>query len=296
MAAVRFVVACSCFVVLAATVVAQSPVLIDIHQLPDVEVDGKQVKIHSQGLYVTEQDYIVTGRIDTPPRRPVVIRFPREDLNSYEFLDLGPIDHGNAGLNHPGGFDRDQQGVFWIPLSTSHRRGPTIVVGIKLSERKLPANVSEIHESFEVPDHLGAICCLNEGRLLAANWDTNTVYLINSSTGKVEEQIPHDQFFGNANGVHLAVQDWKFDRKSKLVIAGGIDKSPARKPQESGAVVAWIDPVLRKITKLIRLDARADVARPLTNEGMSLRNGKLFLLPEDFGHGAKILSFSLQLD
>jgi hypothetical protein len=293
MADVRIVVACFCTAVLNCTAIAQQPELIGIQKLPDVKIDGKAVKIHTQGLYVTRRDYIVTGRVDTPPRRPVVIRFPRDDLQGYEVLDLSAIDTSKANLDHPGGFDRDEYGVFWIPLSTSHRRGPTVILGLKLNDGNLPSDVSELHKSFEFPDHVGALGCLGDGRLLAANWDTKTVYLIDSSSGEVEEEIAHDRFFGDAKGIHLAVQDWKFDAGSKLVIAGGIDKSSIRKPGQSDAVVAWIDPELRKIRKLIRLDRRNGVARPLTNEGMSVRSGELFLIPEDIGRGAKVLQMSM---
>ncbi len=294
---VRWCVAVACCVAVNGTVLshaasAQSPSDLSTVLLPEIRIDGDAVKIHTQGLYVTGQDYIVTGRVDTPPKRPVVMRFSGEDPSDYELLDLGLLDRKDAGLNHPGGFDRDERGVFWIPLSTSHRQGPTLVVGIELRNGKLPADCSKITKSFQVSDHLGAICCLGKDRLLAANWDTKTVYLIDSSSATISEQVPQSEFFGNAKGVRLAVQDWKFDPLAKLVIAGGIDKSPERKPTESVAVVAWIDPILRKITRLIRLDPQADVARPLTNEGLALRNGRLFLLPEDFGRGAKILSFS----
>jgi hypothetical protein len=120
--------------------------------------------------------------------------------------------------------------------------------------------------------------------------------VIDSMTGKIIETISHDVFFGDAHGVQLAVQDWKFDPASKLVVAGGIDKSKDRRTTDSNAVIAWIDPGQRKITSMLRLDTRNDVVRPLTNEGMAVHDGRLSLLPEDFGRGAKVLRFDLTKD
>jgi hypothetical protein len=275
---------------------AQTASFHSLDQLPDIEIDGEKIKIHTQGLYATETDYIVTGRVDTPPRRPVMLRFPRNNPSEYQLLDLTLGGDAKAALNHPGGFDRDDNGVFWIPISTSHRRGPTTVQSITLVRGKLPETVAKTTRSFEISDHLGAICCLGNGRLLAANWDSKTVYVIDSMTGKIIETISHDVFFGDAHGVQLAVQDWKFDPASKLVVAGGIDKSKDRRTTDSNAVIAWIDPGERKITSMLRLDPRNDVVRPLTNEGMAVHDGRLFLLPEDFGRGAKVLRFDLTKD
>ena len=289
----RIALTCALTCLLNAMLTAQQPELIGVQELPEIKIGGERVQVHTQGLYVNDRDFIVTGRVDTPPRRPVVIRFSRADLSTYQILDLSPIDSGKQGLNHPGGFDRDEQGRYWIPVSTSHRRGPTKIVAMRLDAGKLPSEVSQISHAHEFPDHIGAIACLGNGRLLAANWDTKTIYLIDSSTGKLEDEIPHDRFFGGAERIQLAVQDWKYDRAAKHLIAGGIDKSGGRKPEQSPAVVAWIDPESHQTTKLTRLKSRSDVARPLTNEGLSVHNGDLFLLPEDIGRGAKILRMSI---
>ena len=56
-------------------------------------------------------------------------------------------------------------------------------------------------------------------------------------------------------------------------------------------MVAMID-VVNGTSKLIRLAPRPDVGRPVTNEGLALLQNELFLLPEDFGKGAKVLRYS----
>lgn len=274
---------------------AQTATFISSEQLPEIQIDGKSVKIHTQGLYVAEDAYIVTGRVDSPPRHPVVLKFSRRDPTKYQILDLTLLDEKQSDLNHPGGFDRDANGLFWIPISTSHRKGPTIIVGMALKAGNLPGSVAEITRRLEFPDHIGAICCVGEGRLLGANWDTKTVYLIDAASGEVLEATDQQGFFGEAAGLHLAVQDWKFDASSQLVVAAGIDKSRKRDPQTSSAVVAWIDLQQRKLTSSVRLDNRNDVARPITNEGMSQVQDQLFFLPEDFGRGAKVLRYSVRV-
>ncbi len=279
-----------CLAASASVGLAQGPEFVSAQPLPEVVIDGESVPIHTQGLYVTEHDYFVTGRVDKLPRRPVLMRFPRDNPNQYEVLDLSQT----TGLDHPGGFDRDQDGLFWIPVSTSHRVGPTKVMGVSLSDRKLPTSVSQITKSFEVPDHLGAICCLNGAQLLAANWDTQTIYLIDSGTGEVKQKFAQQEFFEYSQPIRLAVQDWKFDLRSKRIVAGGIDKFPINKSNPSVATIAWIDPLRPLVVATIRLDSRDDVTRPLTNEGLALYGRDLFLLPEDIGRGAKVLRFCWQ--
>ncbi len=118
--------------------------------------------------------------------------------------------------------------------------------------------------------------------------------MIDSDSGEIQDKFKQEAFFRSSEPILLAVQDWKFDRESKLVIAGGIDKSPNRKSDQSSAIVARIDPAKRSVVSTIRLESRDDVTRPLTNEGLALFGRELFLLPEDLGRGAKVLRFSIR--
>jgi len=269
--------------------------LINSDTLPKVIIDGEPVKIHTQGLYVTNQDYIVTGRVDTPPRRPVVLRFCRDRSAQYETLSLKALAGPNGTLDHPGGFDRDADGVFWIPLSTSHSRGPTKLIGISLRDGKLPDDTSEIARMIDVPDHLGAVCCLPDRKLLAANWDTRNIYLIDSTSGELLEKFDHDDYLRDSGAIRLAVQDWKFDPAANRAIAGGLDKSRDRKPDQSQAVVAVVDPAARSVVEIHRLPSPDGAGKPVTNEGLAVHGGKLYLLPDDIGRGAEVLSYRFAL-
>ncbi|MCA9217670.1 MAG: hypothetical protein KDB27_31590 [Planctomycetales bacterium] len=258
--------------------------------LPTIMFEGHNARIHTQGLFATADHWIVTGRLENTPKRPLLIRISRTDPARYEVIDLLPRLVGGGSrksLDHPGGFDRDTSGAFWIPVSTSDRRGPTVILGIKLDADASLANGIEVVRSFEIDDHVGALCCVSKSELLAANWDTKKVYRISSATGKIVSEETWQSLVESK--LELAVQDWKFDRKRELVIAGGIDKSPGVDDKDQ-AVIAAIDLKARSI-KINRLPPRAEVSRPLTNEGLALDGNTVHLLPEDFGAGAQILEF-----
>lgn len=256
--------------------------------LPEVRVDGHLSVVHSQGLYVTKSHYLVTGRLETKPKRALLFRFSREDPAKYETMELTPPSQDGAVLDHPGGFDRDKNGVYWIPVSTSNRRGPTIIYGITITDTE-PLAEATIHCSLRFDDHLGALCCF-EKQLLVANWDTKTVYWLNTN-GDVKKKLERDQLIGGDPEWFLAVQDWKYDRQRQLVVAGGIDKSPNPNAKQTVATLAWIDFKSKSVRSSRRFPPLQDTAKPLTNEGMAWFDGDLFLLPGDLGHDAKIFRF-----
>lgn len=270
---------------------AEQPVFVQAQPLPAVLIDGQPVKIHTQGLFVTDSEYIVTGRVDTLPRRPVLLSFHRENPDQYQVLSLQSLAGPQGGLDHPGGFDRDADGLYWIPLSTSHPLGPTKIIGMALPDGQFPADASAVTRIIEISDHLGAVCCLPNRRLLAANWDTRRVYVIDAATGEIVETYRYEQFFGDSTQIQLAVQDWKYDPLTEQIVAGGLDKSPARPSDQPAALMVRIDPATRAMTTLHRLPSPAGVRKGVTNEGLAVRGNRLYLLPEDIGRGAQILSY-----
>lgn len=280
-----------CLLVLSlpAVSLAQEATFVQAYPLPDVEIDGNKAKVHTQGLYVTPRDWLVTGRLETQPKRPLLFRFSRMNPGEYEIADLSVASDENVSLNHPGGFDRDENGLFWIPISSSNRRGPTVILGITIHEER-PLDAMSVVSSIYFDDHIGAVCCVGEGRLLAANWDTKTVYQIETARRDIRVKKATEVSEAISG---FAVQDWKYEAVSKRVLAGGIDKSPTRKPDQSEAMITWID-LLTGSAKKLRLESRSDVTRPLTNEGLDWFDGELFLLPEDLGRGAKVLRLSVE--
>ena len=253
--------------------------------LPEVEIDGQTVFIHTQGLYVTDDHYLVTGRLESKPKRSLLLRFSRKNLESYELIDIMPPPIDGATLDHPGGFDVDSKGRLWIPISTSHSRGPSLICRYVIEANK-PLTPRKPDFSFRVDDHIGAICWLRDDSLFGANWDTKQVYLW-SADGSQRTRIDRRQLFADSPRWQLAVQDWKsIEYQGKpLIIAGGLDKTGV----SSKAVIQVIDFEKRQVLQSLFPPHRQGVSRPMTNEGIAFHAGKIYLLPEDIGRGAKVL-------
>lgn len=254
-------------------------------KLPDFEIGGQPARVHTQGLFATRQHYYITGRLETLPKRPLLIRFRRDDLNEIEFVDLlGPTERpdDDGSLDHPGGFDFDGE-YFWIPVAVSRPRSQTAVVRIaRQTDRPLSAAKPEV--AFRVDDHLGAIAFDRESKLIfAANWDTKLIYIFRPD-GSLVEQIPRERLITQDPTWALAVQDWKSLGDGR-VLAGGIDKSSSRNRKLSTATVEVLDiPQRRRISQL-RLETG------LTREGLARVGDTLMFLPGDLGHDASILHY-----
>ena len=257
--------------------------------LPRVTFKGHNTRIHTQGLYVSDQHYLVTGRVESSPKRAVLLRFSRSNLSNCECVDITPTTHPD--FDHPGGFDIDANGHFWIPISTSNRSGPSLVSRFVI--RPNDALPTRPEYSFKVDDHIGAVCVAND-RLMGANWDTEEVYSW-SRTGKLLSKTAKKNLLSDSPNWNVAVQDWKSIRGRKNAwVAGGLDRSQS----PSVATVQFIDFSAHPRARLVastQLAQRPEVARPLTNEGIATWCDQLYLLPEDINHGAKILRFKYAL-
>lgn len=265
--------------------------------LPAVLIDGKQAKIHTQGLYVTDRHYLVTGRLengeDAQSRRALLLRFDRQHDMRVEFIDITPADAGEERLDHPGGFDVDAMGRLWIPISTSHHKGPSLISRYHVDPNK-PLRAAQMELQFSCADHIGAICLDGDGQLHGASWDTKEVYTWDTK-GTLVKRRHRSELLKDDEDWKLAVQDWKLMRQPDggRIVAGGIDKSLASPLTTPRALVQVFDWKAGRLLHSFRLPNRDNVARPLTNEGLAVHKGELYLLPEDLGRGAKVLRFSL---
>lgn len=264
----------------------------EVIPLPDVVIGGKQVSIHSQGLYATEQHFLVTGRLESLPKKAMLLRFSRGADRTVEYLDITPPDANEETLDHPGGFDRDDNGLFQIPLSTSHRRGPTLVQGYRV-DAKRPLSEATVVTTALIDDHLGAVCCHGD-TMLAANWDTKSIYFIRD--GMVVKKMEQVSALNRGNPT-VAVQDWKSwpgddtVGESRRMILGGLIKG--KQPQ---AIIQVVDLFADKVYATHLMKRRVDVSKPITNEGLAILGDSLYLLPEDIGHGAKVLRYEWRVN
>ena len=277
-------------------------------RLPDVVVDGRPAVIHTQGLFVTDAHYYVTGRLERNTRRALFLVFDRSSPGHYDVVDITPRARQASGregsaaspsratvtLDHPGGFDSDGR-AFWIPVARSQPRGPTAILRLE-HDPKQPPSKWRRQIAFRVDDHIGALAWdATTGRLYGANWDTQRVYAWSANGTELAAIARTDMVAGQRDWC-LAVQDWKGLSGSQLfppgiLVAGGIDKRPDRDATESSAVVQWLDPIRRRCLAQVRLGPVPDYAGTATREGLAWHDDQLYLLPADLGRGATILRY-----
>jgi hypothetical protein len=154
---------------------------------------------------------------------------------------------------HAGGIAADG-GSVWIPVAEYRRASSSVI-------QKRNLRTLELESQFAAGDHIGCIAVVPDG-LLGGNWDTRDLYLWDR-TGRLLRKV--------ANPTENRYQDMKFEG-GRLVgsglLAGG-----------SGAI-DWLEyPSLRLLRRVAM--GRSDRGVVYTNEGMTIRGDRVFLLPED---------------
>lgn len=154
---------------------------------------------------------------------------------------------------HPGGITLDGDSL-WIPVAEYDRDGPTTI------ERRNKDTLALL-SSFEVPDHIG---CIAAGRsaLTGGSWSSRTIY-----------QWTRDgrELMKRPNPIPTHWQDLKMD--GELLIGAG----PTRK---GAGAIEWVRLPGLELSRRLTTGA-TDRGIAYTHEGMTLRDGRLYLLPED---------------
>jgi hypothetical protein len=170
----------------------------------------------------------------------------------YEYsLDSGKrlreVEVQQGAMIHPGGFDMDEDSL-WIPVAEYNRNGKSVI------QRRSKQTLALL-ASFPVPDHIGCLT-LGSGVIYGGNWDTRTIYEWTPEGKQLRARK-------NPNAAHY--QDIKL-RYGALIASGGL--------------IHWLDPEtllpLRTLTT-----GKTDRGVSFANEGMDIRDGRLYLLPED---------------
>ncbi|MDA1274521.1 MAG: DUF6454 family protein [Verrucomicrobia bacterium] len=266
-----------------ATTTATEPITLSLEnktRIPSFTINGKPARIHSQGLYVTDLHYFVTGRLETEPKRALFIRISRNNPSMVESVDITPTDLNPDPADHPGGFDFDGK-TFWIPISPSKPNSHAVIVRFPHHpDERLDRYGAET--AFTVNDHIGALAVDRDSQQLAgANWDTKIIYLWNLD-GQITSRIPQQNLQRPDRKTILAVQDWKYVGNGQL-LASGLDKNPSRAPQTPRALIEIIDPKSRVVIAQGRLPRPTGATHDVTNEGVALFEGNLYFLPGDVG-------------
>lgn len=172
----------------------------------------------------------------------------------HEFaLDSGKllrsVDLTFGARYHPGGLIA-REDLLWTPVAEYKPSSSAWVVAVDKKTLK-------VRRQIEVgSDHIGALVEAGR-RLWGANWDARQFVNIASS-----KKTP------NPNATRY--QDMKFDG-THIVASGLLD---------GGGAVDWLDPVSFALVKRLTV-GKTDRGVVLTHEGMAIRDGLLYLLPED---------------
>jgi hypothetical protein len=154
---------------------------------------------------------------------------------------------------HPGGIAADADSV-WLPVA-EYRAHSTAVI-----QRRDKATLA-LKQQFEVADHIGCVA-VNGDVIVGGNWDSRELYVWDHS-GKLRNKL--------TNPTGNSFQDVKFD--------GGVLVGSGLLPGRASAI-DWLEfPSLRTLRRVTF--GKTDRGEPYTREGMAIRDGLVYLLPED---------------
>lgn len=209
-------------------------------------------------LALQGKTYHVQG-IDTDGERLWVTSVDRPTSRGYlhVFAVDGKLERTievqNGIRYHPGGLQVLGDSV-WFPVA-EYRANSTSLI------QKRNMRTLELEFEFSVADHIGCVAVTPEF-IIGGNWDSKDFYVWDHS-GKLIRKVASD----TAN----AYQDLKF--------AGGMLVASGLRAGKQGAV-DWLEWPSLRLSRRVAVP-NTDRGVPLTQEGMTIFNGRLLLLPED---------------
>ncbi len=202
---------------------------------------------HVQGIDV-EGDQLWVSSVDRRQGKGFLYRISLSDGATQ-----GSVEVQDGKKIHPGGIERDGDSI-WVPVAEYDRDGPT---NIEKRNKKTLARES----AFLVNDHIGCVAAARD-RLVGGSWSSRTIYTWSKDGKELDRR---------ANPSPTEWQDLKMD--------GALLMGAGNQSRNAGAV-EWL--TLPDLTLVRRLRAGVtDRGLPMTNEGMTYREGRLYFLPED---------------
>lgn len=202
---------------------------------------------HVQGIDV-EGESLWVSSVDRQQKKGYLFK-----LNRHTGRIVNQVEVQQGEKYHPGGLTLDGDNI-WLPVA-EYRRNSTAVIQLR-DKRTL-----RLLRQFEVNDHIGCIAASNN-RLYGGNWDTRQIYEWNKNGKQLDQR---------ANGTGTRYQDLKYIENR--LIGGGL------RAKGRGAI-DFLDPKSLNLTRRIELET-TDRGVVFTNEGMTFRAGRFYLLPED---------------
>lgn len=217
---------------------------------------------HVQGVVIDEARIWVTS-VDSTAQKGFLFEYDQASGKRLREVELQ-----QGTMFHPGGFDMDDTSL-WIPVAEYKAAGRTVI-------QRRSKDTLAVLSSFEVQDHIGCLTVYSGG-LIGGNWDARKIYewALDGKPLRVRT---------NPNAVHY--QELKY-RNGALIASGLLPK-----PKQGGRV-QWLDPETLQPLQEKALGL-TDRGVALTREGMDVRGGKLYLLPEDAPSRLLVLEASEQ--
>lgn len=202
---------------------------------------------HVQGIDI-EGGILWVSAVDKEAHKGYLFRL---DAKTGKILAKTEVQDGDR--YHPGGLTLDGDHL-WLPVA-EYRRNSTAV--IQLRNKK----TLELIRQFPVQDHIGCIAATND-KLIGGNWDSLDLYEW-TKDGRQTNKRP------NPTGGHY--QDLKVI--DGQLLAGGL-------LSKGKGAIDWLDVASLKLLRREEVP-QTDRGIALTNEGITLRHGHIYLLPED---------------
>lgn len=236
---------CAAFLLGGRAALAQPRSVEELERLRVIELAG--TLYHVQGIDLDDSRLWVTS-VDSAAKKGYLHEFSMPAGKVARTVEV------QDGVRfHPGGIAGDASSI-WVPVA-EYRRGSSAVIE-KRSKRTLA-----VEDRFEVPDHIGCVAA-GGSVLVGGNWDSRDLYVWDHR-GRLQRKV--------ANPAGNGFQDMKFD--------GGVLIGSGLLPDRTGAI-DWLEfPSLRPVRRMTA--GNTERGHPYTREGMAIRNGRLYLLPED---------------
>jgi len=287
-----------CFCLLSAGAIGSDP-QIEVVLLPELAINGKPARVHTQGLEIIQGSYFVTGRReDVQPRQALLLR-ARPKGTCWDVWNITPSANAErpTRLDHPGGMQFDGARL-WIPISQSKPNSSSTIAAFKLA--KMVSGVSLTPEfEFSVKDHIGALAVASDQRLLVgANWDTEKVYVWDWE-GHLKKTMTSAELSPRGLGLKgrpetddgIAVQDWKVTKQG--LFASGLTKNSSNGQSVSRSRIILLKDFLEQTFQRRTIILPRHNGVELGREAMAVSQGIIYLIPEDLGQSNRLFRVKL---
>lgn len=202
---------------------------------------------HVQGIDV-EGDTLWVSSVNKAARKGYLFRIQR-----HTGRILVQVEVQDGERYHPGGLSLDGD-TLWLPVAEYRRTSSAVI-------QRRDKRTLRLLSQFPVNDHIGCVAA-GGGRLFGGNWDSREIYEWDRN-GTMLAKRPSE--------TGTTYQDLKF--VEGLLVGGG-------KRGATRGAIDWLDPASLTVKRRMEVET-TNRGTVFTNEGMAIREGRIFLLPED---------------